>query len=168
MRTMQQIAVTRKSLSSEAHVEPLDPLATLLPAGNPRYLRSSWSSDDLALIGADDRVLVLGTARDAVDAVLALEQQGYRGTIRLVSPRGLLLPVGEPGRAEVAERLAALQATGRLEVCVGRVRGAAAYGDTFVVDILPRGRTLHSSERYDWIVNCTSAADFAGMTRTAH
>ena len=165
---MQQIAATRSSLSSDAHAQPLDPLATLLPAGNLRYLRSSWSIEDLARIGANERVLVLGTARDAVDAVLALEQQGYRGTIRLVSPRGLLLPVGEPGGAEVAERLAALQSAGRLEVCVGRVRGAAAYGDTFVVDVLPRGRTLHASERYDWIINCTSAADFTGMPRTAH
>jgi uncharacterized NAD(P)/FAD-binding protein YdhS len=55
----------------------------------------------------------------------------------------------------VAERLGALRAAGRLEVCAGDVTDAAAYGDTFVVDILPRGRSLHSSERYDWIVSCT-------------
>ena len=30
----------------------------------------------------------------------------------------------------------------------------AHHGDTFVVDVLPHGRTLHSSERYDWIVSC--------------
>jgi uncharacterized NAD(P)/FAD-binding protein YdhS len=172
MRTMQQTAVTRsstKSLEAHAQAEPRDPLAALLPAGNPRYLRSSWSIEDLERIGAADRVLVLGTAREAVDAVLALEQQGHRGTIRLVSPRGLLLPVGELGASEIAERLAALQAAGRLEVCAGRVRGAAAYGDRFVVDVLPRGRRLHSSERYDWIVNCTSAVDFTGTAlRAAH
>jgi hypothetical protein len=37
----------------------------------------------------------------------------------------------------------------------GPYRGAASYGATFVVDILPRGRTLRSGERYDWIVDCT-------------
>jgi hypothetical protein len=44
------------------------------------------------------------------------------------------------------------------------VRGAAAYGDTFVVDVLPRGRKTHLSERYDWIVNCT-VADFPQHAR---
>jgi hypothetical protein len=51
--------------------------------------------------------------------------------------------------------LAALRAAGRLDVCAGDVTGAAAYDDKFVVDVLARGRTLRSSERYDWIVSCT-------------
>jgi hypothetical protein len=91
--------------------------------------------------------------------VLALEGQGHRGVIRLVSPRGLLHAVREGVTSEAAERLAALRVAGRLDVCAGDVTGAAAYGDTFVVDILPRGRTLHSSERYDWIVSCAPQQD---------
>ena len=75
--------------------------------------------------------------------------------MRLVSPRGLLHAVRDGVAPEVAERLAALRATGQLEVCAGEVTGAAAYGDTFVVDVLLRGRALRSSERYDWIVSCT-------------
>ena len=100
-------------------------------------------------------LFALGTPLLGVEAVLALWRQGHRGAIRLVSPRGLLHAVREGVAPEVAERLAALRAAGRLDVCAGEVTGAAAYGDTFVVDILPRGRTLHSSERYDWIVSCT-------------
>ena len=65
----------------------------------------------------------------------------------------------------VAERLSQLLVAGRLQVFTGSVRGAAAYGDTFVVDVLPRGRKTHLSERYDWIVNCT-AADFPQHART--
>ena len=50
MRTMQQMAVTRSSRNElrSPCPEPRDPLATLLPAGNSRYLRSSWSIEDLA------------------------------------------------------------------------------------------------------------------------
>lgn len=134
--------------------DAMDPLAALLPAGNPRYLRGEWSERELERIGVMDRVLVLvfGPARPAVDAVLALDAQGHRGTVCLVSPRGLLLAARERLAPNAAERLAALRAAGRLEVCAGHVRDVAAYGETFVVDVLPRGRTLHASERYDWIL----------------
>jgi uncharacterized NAD(P)/FAD-binding protein YdhS len=155
MRLNQRIAVgggSRRSFAVDSYLH--DPLASLLPAGNPRHLQGAWSLSDLENIGVTDRVLVLGTPHLCVDAVLALHDQGHRGTVRLVSPRGLLHAVGDGVAPEVAERLAALRAAGRLEVCAGAVTGAAAYGATFVVDILPRGRTLHSSERYDWIVSC--------------
>lgn len=157
MRLNQEIAVSggsRRSFEVDSYL--LDPLASLLPAGNPRHLQVQGAASvrDLENIGVTDRVLVLGAPHLCVDAVLALHDQGHRGTVRLVSPRGLLHAVRDGVAPEVAERLAALRAAGRLEVCAGVVTGAAAYGATFVVDILPRGRTLHSSERYDWIVSC--------------
>ncbi len=139
------------------HGEALDPLAHLLPAGNPRYLRGEWSARDLEQIGATDRVLVLGAGRSTIDAVLALDANGHRGTVCLVSPRGLLRSARERVAPKAAERLTALCAAGRLEVRAGVVRDVAAYGDMFVVDILPHGRRLHSSERYDWIVSCAGA-----------
>jgi uncharacterized NAD(P)/FAD-binding protein YdhS len=158
MRTNRRLAVTGTARRIEAEADTPDPLAALLPAGNPRCLQGAWSAADLARIGTDDRVLVLGAARSGLDAVLALDAQGHRGIVRLVSPHGLLLMARESVAPEAAERLAALRAAGRLDVCAGWVRGADAYGDSFVVDVLPRGRTLHSSERYDWIVNCTVRA----------
>src|SRR5262245_6034699 len=155
MRANERVAVSggsRRSFEPRSYLQ--DPLASLLPAGNPRHLQGAWTVSDLASIGVADRVLVLGEPRLGVDAVLALYGQGDRGAVRLVSPRGLR-PAARAGTApEAAERLAALRAAGLLDVCAGDVTGAAAYGDTFVVDILPRGRTLHLSERYDWIVSC--------------
>jgi uncharacterized NAD(P)/FAD-binding protein YdhS len=167
MRTNQRQAVSRSARSFEAHTDTSDPLADLLPAGNPRCLQGAWSVADLERIGAADRVLVLGAARSSVDAVLALEEQGHHGAIRLVSPHGLLPTARERIAPEVAARLAALRATGRLDVCAGWVRGADAYGDTFVVDILPRGGTLHSSERYDWIVNGAVGRGLGGSASRA-
>jgi len=157
MRANQRLAVTSGPRRSfEAHYIH-DPLAALLPAGNPHHLQGAWSTTDLERIGAADRVLVLGAPLAAIDAVLALDEQGHRGAIRLVSRHGLLHAVHDGIAPHQARRLAALRAAGRLDVCAGEVTGAAAYGDKFVVDVLPRGRTLHSSERYDWIVSCTAA-----------
>ena len=156
MRANQRLAVTGSRLDFEAQYIR-DPLALLLPAGNPRHLQGAWSARDLESIGTADRVLVLGAPLAAIDAVLMLDEQGHRGAIRIVSRRGLLHTVREGVAREKAERLAALRAAGRLEVCAGEVTDAAAYGDKFVVDVLPRGRTLHASERYDWIVSCTPA-----------
>ena len=155
MRVNQPLAVGGGFKRSSAASYSSDPLASLLPAGNPRHLQGAWLAPNLERIGAADRVLVLGAPLAAVDAVLALDEQGHRGSIRLVSRRGLLHTVREGIAPEKAERLGALRAAGRLDVCAGEVTGAAAYGDKFVVDVLPRGRTLHSSERYDWIISCT-------------
>jgi uncharacterized NAD(P)/FAD-binding protein YdhS len=146
MRANQRLAVTH-------YIS--DPLESLLPAGNPRHLQGAWSAADLEIIGTEDRVLVLGAPLAAIDAVLTLDEQGHRGVIRLVSRRGLLNAVHDGIAPEQARRLAALRAAGRLDVCAGDVTGAAAYDDKFVVDVLARGRTLRSSERYDWIVSCT-------------
>jgi uncharacterized NAD(P)/FAD-binding protein YdhS len=156
MRANQRVDVGGGARRSFKASYQLDPLASLLAAGHPRHLQGT--SIDLESIGVADRVLVLvlGASHSGVDAVLALDDRGHRGAVRLVSPRGLLHAVRGGIAPEVAERLAALRAAGRLDVCAGVVTGAAAYGDTFVVDILPRGRTLHSSERYDWIVSCAS------------
>jgi len=136
----------RAATAAIAPVQPTepDPLAAMLPAGVERYLRKPWSKQELGRIDTDDRVLVLGIGLAAANLVAALQHQWHRGLIRLVS-RQVALP----------ERLANLRATGRVEVWSGHIRGAAAYGDTFVVDVLPHGRKLHSSERYDWIIDCT-------------
>jgi uncharacterized NAD(P)/FAD-binding protein YdhS len=164
----QRLLVGGSSASMAAHALA-DPLAGLLPAGNPRYLRGPCDEDDLARITPLDRVLVLGAGLTAIDVALELDEQGHRAPIRLVASHGLARRtqwlVGPP----VVDRVKALLALGRLEITAGEVRGAAAYGDAFVIDVLPRGRTLHSSERYDWIVNATGA-DFSShpaVPRTA-
>jgi uncharacterized NAD(P)/FAD-binding protein YdhS len=226
------------------HAPPPDPLASLLPAGAPRYLRNPWSAGELLPIAPNDRVLVLGTGLTAVDVALALRAQGHRAPLQLVSRRGLLPHAHPPhrqllprdlraallanlGRADlrgmlrivrqtaeravaggltwhavqdalrpitpqlwsqlcskdrrrflrqlrpywdvhrhrvapvVAERIAALHANGDLDICAGRVRGAAARGgDGFTVEIAPRRCSTIRRREIDWIVNCTGT-DFA-------
>ena len=112
------------------HAPPPDPLKTLLPSGSARYLRNPWAADDLARIDAEDRVLVLGTGLTAVDVVLALEQQGHRGTVRLVSRRGLLPQAHQPHRhllpRELRSSLLTNLARVDLNSMVRVVRNAAA------------------------------------------
>ena len=141
---------------------PPDPLAALLPAGTPRYLQSPRLADDLERIGPTDRVLVLGAGLAALGAVLELDDQGHRAPIRLVASHGLW-PLTQRLMPSAVVRLSALLSAGRLEVYAGSIGGAAAYDDTIVVDVLPRGRKTHVSERYDWIVNGAGSFTDTGL-----
>ncbi len=58
--------------------------------GSGRFFASAWDSSALTAADRDDVVLVLGTGLTAVDAVLGLRHNGHRGTIYMVSRRGLL------------------------------------------------------------------------------
>jgi uncharacterized NAD(P)/FAD-binding protein YdhS len=166
MRTQELFVVGSQLQSHDEHTPAAstDPLATLLPAGNSRYLQGPWS-EGLVRIAPTDRVLVLGAGLAAIDTVLELDDQGHEAPIRLVASQGVQARTQRLVAPFVAERLAQLLVAGRLQVYTGSVRGAAAYGNAFVVDVLPRGRKTHLSERYDWIVNCT-AADFPQHART--
>lgn len=57
---------------------------------DPRYYRNAWLPSALVPGAKDERVLVLGTGLSAVDAVLGLRHNGHRGSVHLVSRRGLL------------------------------------------------------------------------------
>jgi uncharacterized NAD(P)/FAD-binding protein YdhS len=54
------------------------------------YVRYAWSQDALDSVDDSDGVLLLGSGLTAVDQVLALEKRGFRGTVHIVSSRGLL------------------------------------------------------------------------------
>ncbi len=56
----------------------------------PRFFSSVWDEDALACSDPDAEVLLLGTGLTAVDAVIGLRSNGHRGTIWMVSRRGLL------------------------------------------------------------------------------
>jgi uncharacterized NAD(P)/FAD-binding protein YdhS len=102
-------------------------------------------------------VLILGAGRAALDAVLELDGQGHQAPIRLVASRGLPPLTQQLATPSALKRLSALLNAGRREVYAGSIGGAAAYDDTIVVDVLPRGRRTHVSERYDWIVNAAES-----------
>ncbi len=114
----------------DGHAPPPDPLAKWLPERAPRYLRNPWSPSELQRIGPDDRVLVLGTGLTAIDVALALEQQGHRAPIQLVSRRGLLPQRAPAASATAAARTARVVARslgrGDLRAMVRIVRQTAA------------------------------------------
>lgn len=55
-----------------------------------RYFASAWEAGALVPLDPDEVVLLLGTGLTAVDAVLGLRHNGHRGSIFMVSRRGLL------------------------------------------------------------------------------
>lgn len=55
-----------------------------------RFFSSAWDDGALERLELDEDVLLLGTGLTAVDAVVGLRANGHRGTIWMVSRRGLL------------------------------------------------------------------------------
>jgi len=55
-----------------------------------RFFNSAWDDGAIVPGSRDETVLLLGTGLTAVDAVLGLRHNGHRGTIYMVSRRGLL------------------------------------------------------------------------------
>jgi uncharacterized NAD(P)/FAD-binding protein YdhS len=55
-----------------------------------RFFGSAWDEGAMIPHHTGEEVLLLGTGLTAVDAVLGLRQNGHRGTISMVSRRGLL------------------------------------------------------------------------------
>ena len=55
-----------------------------------RFFASAWDERALTPADPDESVLLLGTGLTAIDAVIGLRSNGHRGTIWMVSRRGLL------------------------------------------------------------------------------
>ena len=58
----------------------------------------------------------------------------------------------------LAGRLAALQASGRLQVRAARLRGAEDEGDAIAVDSWVPATAQRVRERYHWVMNCTGSS----------
>ena len=56
--------------------------------GLPGFVPDPWSDDALERIGAEDDVLVMGTALSMADVVASLDRRGHRGKIVAFSRRG--------------------------------------------------------------------------------
>ena len=68
------------------------------------YRADPWTSDIAGGLADDDTVLLLGTGLTAVDAVLTLDDAGFRGRIVALSRRGLVPRVHAEGGAHPAGR----------------------------------------------------------------
>ena len=64
--------------------------------GRPLYAECAWSTDALRALPDSGSILLLGSGLTAIDQVLALHAQGYRGHIYMLSRRGLVPTVHRP------------------------------------------------------------------------
>jgi len=55
-----------------------------------RYVSNPWKASALGDVSHDESVLLLGSGLTSVDVAIALRQRGFRGTIHILSRRGLL------------------------------------------------------------------------------
>ena len=120
---------------------PADPLTASLAPHSPRYRRNPWEQRDVASMGADDRVLLIGTGLTMVDVALALDAGGHRGAIDAISRRGLL-PRAHTDRKEhlpphLHVRLVEGLASWTLREVLGAVRGS-------IDDAAQRGYSWHA------------------------
>ena len=69
---------------------PPAPLPGGDPMNGPRVAPDPWAHDAFEGLGADDRVLIIGTGLTMVDVALTLDRRGHRGPIVAMSRRGLL------------------------------------------------------------------------------
>jgi uncharacterized NAD(P)/FAD-binding protein YdhS len=69
------------------------PGAPRLPGRTPhsvRYVSNSWKASALGDVSGDKSVLLVGSGLTSVDVAITLRQRGFRGTIQILSRRGLL------------------------------------------------------------------------------
>ena len=150
----------------EAGPERIAARQVLLAAGNaPRplpvrgsgalakpLLVDAWDYDDVAAIGPEASVCIVGTGLSMADALLTLAANGHRGQVHLLSRHGLLPLAHAPEHAvdegfEV-ESLHALGTRGRLRAIRARVRDAAQRGlpwQAVMERLRPHGRALWRS-----------------------
>ena len=113
-----------------------DARAAVLATGNPppgplglpgwggdRCIDDPWALGALDRVGPDEDVFLVGTGLTAVDVLLALDAQGWRGRATAVSRRGLLPRVHGAAGADGAE---ADPPTGPLSRRLGEIRRRAA------------------------------------------
>jgi uncharacterized NAD(P)/FAD-binding protein YdhS len=76
----------------------------LASAPAQRHVADIWAPGAMAGIGADEPVLIVGTGSTGIDALLELHHRSHRGTIHLLSRRGLLPLMDAPPKAYAFRR----------------------------------------------------------------
>lgn len=73
------------------HAAPAPPCAVdAAVRANPKFVANPWAPGAYDGIGADDRVLIVGTGLTMADAVVSLLDRGQAGRMTAISRRGLL------------------------------------------------------------------------------
>lgn len=86
-----------------------------------RYIGSAWSADAINFVSSDESVLLIGSGLTMLDWAVALQKQGHRGVIHVVSRHGLL-PHAHKSTAPYPSFLCAEQAPKSIRALVRRLR----------------------------------------------
>lgn len=120
---------------------PAPPRIAGLDEVGDRFRPDPWAEGAISGVGPDEDVVLIGTGLTAVDVLLALQAQGWRGRARALSRRGLLprSHAPRPGpRSEPSEPVAGL--AGRLGAFRREAR-AAPWRD-LMDGLRPHGQRL--------------------------
>jgi len=106
----------RAVVLAPGNLPPATPRGIDPAALGPLWVADPWAAPIAEGLGGDETVFLLGTGLTAVDAVLTLEANGFRGRILAVSRRGLAPrthsarePMGAPQEALPADCVALLR-----------------------------------------------------------
>jgi len=84
---------------AQGNFRAADPPLRGLSLTSSRYKSYAWSPDALKGVENEGSVLLLGTGLTAVDLVMSLQEQGFRGVVHLLSRRGLVPQAHKKARA---------------------------------------------------------------------
>jgi uncharacterized NAD(P)/FAD-binding protein YdhS len=96
-------------------------------AGSRRVIPDPWALTALERIGPEDEVIILGSGLTMIDMVLWLDAQGRRGSIRVLSRRGLTPRVHGDGHDDPTPPTGSLL-NGRLSDRLAEARRLAGQG----------------------------------------
>jgi len=82
--------LAHKVVLALGHFPPGDLLLPGKTSGSARFVSNPWSLNARADLKQDDSVLLIGSGLTSVDTVIELRARGFKGTIHILSRRGLL------------------------------------------------------------------------------
>jgi uncharacterized NAD(P)/FAD-binding protein YdhS len=109
---------------------PADPRFPGKPVTNSSYVSNPWSTEALANVAELDSVLLIGSGLTSVDLTLELRARGFKGTVHILSRRGLLpqrhkcIVFGPTALGELPRTVRGLFRMIRAQVKVARAQGS--------------------------------------------
>jgi uncharacterized NAD(P)/FAD-binding protein YdhS/glyoxylase-like metal-dependent hydrolase (beta-lactamase superfamily II)/rhodanese-related sulfurtransferase len=82
--------VADKVVIALGNFPPGDPRLPGRTPNSRRYVSNSWDASELGDVSRDKSVLLVGSGLTSVDVSISLRERGFRGTIHILSRRGLL------------------------------------------------------------------------------
>jgi|HubBroStandDraft_6_1064221.scaffolds.fasta_scaffold43606_2 uncharacterized NAD(P)/FAD-binding protein YdhS len=96
---------------------PSNPPLPGRPQSSPRYIQFAWSAAALEGVENENNILLIGSGLTAVDLAVALRAREFRGTIHVLSRRGLL-----PHKHAAAKKWPAFWNEGSTKTALGLMR----------------------------------------------